>query len=38
MTIELVTALLFLAKYCAQCDNCAGCSLHSFCGKAISEW
>jgi len=38
MSIELVTALLLLAKYCAKCDNCAGCSLRSFCGNVISEW
>lgn len=38
MAIELVTALLLLAKYCANCDNCAGCPLEKFCGHAISEW
>ena len=38
MAIELVTALLLLAKVCAKTDNCARCSLRNFCGHVISEW
>ena len=31
--VELVKALLILAKYCAACDNCEECQLREFCGQ-----
>lgn len=33
MDIELVKALLLLAKYCASCEDCKSCQLREFCGK-----
>ena len=36
--VELVKALLILAKYCASCDNCANCQLCEFCGKLPLEY
>lgn len=37
LEIELVKALLVLAKQCASCDNCAECPLRQFCGKLPIE-
>ena len=34
----LVKALLYLAKYCVSCNDCAKCALHAFCGKTPIEW
>lgn len=36
--IELVKALLILAKYCASCDDCANCQISNFCGKLPLEY
>lgn len=36
--VELVKALLILAKYCVSCDNCADCQLREFCGKLPIEY
>ena len=38
MAVELVKALLLLAKLCAQQQNCKTCPLHEFCGKTPLEW
>lgn len=38
MTIELVKALLLLAKVCAGAPGCENCALKEFCGKIPSEW
>lgn len=38
MTVELVKALLLLAKVCASATSCNDCTLKEFCGKLPSEW
>ena len=38
MPIELVEALILIAKFCVSYENCAICSLKNFCGKMPSEW
>lgn len=38
MDLALVKALLTLAKYCCQQDNCRVCAIRAFCGKLPSEW
>lgn len=38
MSIELVKALLIIAKVCASATNCKTCTLKEFCGKIPSEW
>lgn len=38
MTVELVKALLLLAKVCASAMSCDDCALKEFCGKLPSEW
>lgn len=38
MTIELVKALLIIAKVCAGSLGCDKCPLKEFCGKLPSEW
>ena len=36
--VELVKALLILAKYCASCDSCDLCQMRDFCGKMPIEY
>lgn len=38
MSVELVKALLTIARYCAHCDNCAECPLKEFCGKTFQDF
>ena len=38
MSVELVRALLIIAKVCAAAGNCADCQLKEFCGKIPLEW
>ena len=38
MPIELVEALILIAKFCVSYENCAICPLKNFCGKMPSEW
>ena len=38
MSIELVKALLLLAKVCASSTGCDTCPMKDFCGKMPSEW
>ena len=38
MSIELVKALLIIARVCAANQNCGKCVLKEFCGKLPSEW
>lgn len=38
MSIELVKALLMIAKVCANATSCQKCALKEFCGKIPSEW
>ena len=38
MPIELVEALILIAKFCVSYKNCAICSVKNFCGKMPSEW
>ena len=38
MSIELVKALLYIAKVCIACGDCEKCVMHDFCGKLPSEW
>ena len=38
MPIELVGALILIAKFCVSYENCATCPLKNFCGKMPSEW
>ena len=38
MPIEIVKALLLLARYCQQQIDCKKCPLHDFCGKVLTEW
>ena len=38
MSLEIVKALLLLAKVCANSTNCDSCQLKEFCGKIPSEW
>lgn len=38
MTIELIKALLLIAKVCAASISCEKCTLKEFCGKIPSEW
>ena len=38
MTLELVKALLVLARACMAQVSCDNCPLKEFCGKLPSEW
>ena len=38
MSLELVKALLMLARVCASALSCDECPLKEFCGKIPSEW
>lgn len=38
MSIELVKALLMIARVCAAAIDCDRCPLKEFCGKMPSEW
>ena len=38
MTIELIKALLIIARFCIENSNCRTCALKEFCGKLPSEW
>ena len=38
MTIELVRALLLIAKVCASAVSCDQCPLKKFCEKSPAEW
>lgn len=38
MTIELLKALLFIAKFCYEQDNCKVCPIKDICGKIPCEW
>lgn len=38
MSLELVKALLLIAKICAANKNCQECPLKEFCKKMPSEW
>ena len=38
MSLELVKALLLIAKACASSIDCESCPLKAFCGKMPSEW
>lgn len=38
MSIELVEALLLIAKFCVTHEDCATCPMKQFCGKMPSEW
>lgn len=38
MSLELVKALLALAKTCAAALSCDKCPLKEFCGKVPTEW
>lgn len=38
MTLELVKALLMIAKVCASSIGCDQCPLREFCGKTPAEW
>lgn len=37
MSIELVKALLTIARYCASTSNCGECPLREFCGKTFQS-
>ena len=37
MPIELVEALILIAKFCVSYENCAICPLKNFCGKMPSD-
>lgn len=38
MSVELVKALLIIAKVCAAAGDCSVCQLKEFCGKIPLEW
>lgn len=38
MSLELVKALLIIARVCASAVSCDECVLKEFCGKIPSEW
>ncbi len=38
MTVELVKALLEIAKVCMSREDCKTCPLKDFCGKQPSSW
>lgn len=38
MSIELVKALLYIAKVCASSAGCETCPMREFCGKMPIEW
>jgi len=38
MTVELVKALLLIARACFAATSCEKCPLKEFCGKTPSEW
>lgn len=38
MDLALVKALLLIAKYCSQQQNCKACAVRCFCGKQPLEW
>lgn len=38
MSIELVKALLLIAKICASAISCDKCAFREFCGKEPTEW
>jgi endonuclease III len=38
MTVELVKALLLIAKVCMSSPNCEQCKIKDFCGKMPSQW
>lgn len=38
MTIELVKALLLIARVCASAISCDTCPLREFCEKSPAEW
>ena len=38
MSLEIVKALLLIAKTCAACGDCQACILKSFCGKIPLQW
>lgn len=38
MDLLIVRALLQIAKYCAQCEDCQKCVIRTFCGKSPAEW
>ena len=38
MSIELVKALLIIARVCFASTDCENCALKEFCGKIPSEW
>ena len=38
MSVELVKALLLIAKFCTACGDCQTCAIREFCGKLPSAW
>ena len=38
MDLMLIRALLTIAKYCAQREDCKKCAIHEFCGKQPLQW
>ena len=38
MDINLVKALLLIAKLCQAQNNCKQCPYYDFCGKIPSDW
>lgn len=38
MTLEVIKALLIIARVCASAVSCKQCPLKEFCGKMPSEW
>ena len=38
MSLELVKALLLIAKICANSISCDKCVMKEFCGKIPSDW
>lgn len=38
MSLELVKALLTIAKYCVSHENCKTCVLRNMCGKQPLNW
>lgn len=38
MSMELVKALLLIARVCASALGCEKCVLREFCGKTPAEW
>ena len=38
MSLEIVKALIAIAKLCAIQPDCAKCPLRDYCGKQCQEW